>query len=261
LGFLFLIITLPLSVSAATDVRMQVDVVAEEQGVEVNWLHANIRKAADMALPQLWNRIIPQHAMGQLPKRVKAVRFLQKAVPTEQGVSILFNEKRVLRYLKQNNIPYYAERSSDQSADQSADQSLGQAVNQSGGYAVMEPQVGQAQTAQPQMEQPSFLPQQAGQRGAGNQTSQSPFAQAPLLTGLLTIQRQASLPEQVLFEQDLAHDPRILSLTLRQVNRAGQQYQLKLKGSNDQWLREWFRQRGMMLTASVEGWVSQQAIR
>lgn len=249
--------TLPLFASAATDARMQVDVVAEEQGVEVNWLHANIRKAADMALPQLWSRIIPQHAIAQLPKHVKAVRFLQKAVPTEQGVSIQFNEKRVLRYLQQNNIPYYAEQSSDQP--------INQPVYQTADHAIIQPQVSQFQpqfqTPQSQMEQSSFLPQQDDQQVAGNQAQPLPFAQAPLLTGLLTIQRQASLPEQVLFEQDLAHDPRIRSLTLRQVNRGGQQYQLKLKGSNDQWLREWFRHRGMMLTASVEGWVAQQAVR
>ena len=72
---------------------------------------------------------------------------------------------------------------------------------------------------------------------------------------MLTIQRQASLPEQVLFEDDLGRDPHVVTLSLRQVNKQGRQYRLSLKGSDDQWLFEWIKRRGMMLTASVEGWV------
>jgi len=202
---------------AEPDPRMQIEVVAEEQGVEVSWLHANIKKAANLALPQLWSRMIPQHAQDQIPKKVKAVRFLQKAIPNEQGVSILFNEKRVLRYLKQNNIPYYAEQSADTS--------------------VIEPQ--------PVRADPGAVP-----------GSYPPPAQMSLQTGLLTIQRQASLPEQVLFEDELAHDPRVLSLTLRQVNRGSQQYRLQLKSPDGQWLMAWFNSRGMVLTQSVDGWVA-----
>jgi len=201
---------------AQPDARMQIDVMAKDQGVELRWLHANISKAADMALPQLWQRIVPKHALNQLPKHVKAVRFLKKAVPNEQGVSILFSEKRVLSYLKQNHIPYYAEQSSE--------------------TALVDEQVS---------------PQVASQQ------SQLPLAQSPLQGGLLTVLRQASLPEQVLFEDDLAHDPRTLSLTPRQVNRDRQQYRLQLKSLDDLWLIEWFRNRGLTLTQSVEGWVAQ----
>jgi len=202
---------------AQQDARMQIDVMAEEQGVELRWLHANIGKAADMALPQLWQRIVPQHALDQLPKHVKAVRFLKKAVPNEQGVSILFSEKRVLSYLKQNHIPYYAEQPAD--------------------AAPVEPQ-----PAQPVID---------------DQRELLSISEPALQSGLLTIQRQTSLPEQVLFEDDLAHDPRILSLTLRQVKKDRLQYRLQLKSSHDLWLIEWFRNRGMTLTQSVEGWVAQ----
>ncbi|TLS68688.1 hypothetical protein FEF65_03040 [Mariprofundus erugo] len=77
---------------------------------------------------------------------------------------------------------------------------------------------------------------------------------------LLKVQRQASLPEQILFEDELRHDRRILDLSLRQVNQDGQQYRLHLKGADDQWLGEWFRRRGMSLTPTIEGWVAQQEL-
>jgi len=219
--FALMLVCVQQSALAAQDARMQVDVVAEQQGVEVRWLHANIQKAADMALPQLWGRIVPQHALTQIPKKVKAVRFLKKAVPNEQGVSIIFNEKRVLRYLKKNAIPYYAEQTAEQSADKVA--------------------------TVPGMVQPSM------NVAPGLGTLAQPSLQR---TGLLTVQRQASLPEQVLFEDDLARDPRIIRMTLRQINRGEQQYRLQLKGQDDRWLSDWFRQRGLVLTQSVEGWVA-----
>ena len=225
------LLLLPAFAYAAPDARMQVDVAAEAEGVDVNWLHANIRKAADMALPQLWGRIIPQHAIKQIPAGVKAVRFLQKAVPTAQGVRILFNEKRVLRYLQQHNIPYYAEQSAAQTVDG-------------------------AQMSSASASAPIAAP--GGQPPAGTSDGLLPSAHAPLLTGVLTLQRRASLPEQALFEEDLARDPHVVSLTLRLVNRNQQQYRLQMKGPDDQWLQRWFQRRGMLLTASVDGWVVQQ---
>jgi len=203
------------SVFAEPDARMQINVLATEQGVEVRWLHANIRKAADLALPELWRRMIPQHAMDQIPKHVKAIRFLQKAVPNNLGVKITFSEKQVLNYLKQHQISYYAEQSADNTI------------------------IG-SQTAPPMVDDGAHFPS----------------VQAPLQAGLLRIQRQASLPEQVLFEEELARDPRVLSLSLSQVNKDRQQYRLQLKSPDDQWMMAWFSRRGMTLTQSVEGWLA-----
>ena len=73
---------------------------------------------------------------------------------------------------------------------------------------------------------------------------------------LLTLERQASLAEQVLFEEELSRDPRVLGLLLHRVNREVQQYSLHLNGADDQWLVEWFRLRGMALTPVVDGWVA-----
>ena len=261
-GALALLVLLPLLVNAAPDARMQVDVTAEEQGVEVNWLHANIRKAADMALPQLWARIIPQHAIDLIPPHVKAIRFLQKAVPNTQGVSILFNEKRVLRYLQQHNIPYYAEQSAGQTSDQTSDQTVARTLNptasQTARQTAVGPQMSRSSSVAARTAGSPLLPPQTGQQFAGGPGGLLPSVHTPLLTGLLTLQRQASLPEQALFEEDLARDPHVLSLTLRQVSRNEQQYRLQMKSPNDQWLQAWFQRRGMILTASVDGWVVQQ---
>jgi len=204
----------PYAFAEEPDTRMQIAVIAATQGVEVRWLHANIQRAATMALPQLWNRLIPRHAHGLVPKKVNAIRFLKKAVPTEKGVNIIFDQRRVLSYLKNNNVPYYVEQS-----------------------------VGHSETG-------VRIP-----RSVDGQSGQAPLAQAEGRSGLLTIQRQASLPEQVLFEDDLGRDPHVVTLLLRQVNGQGRQYRLSLKGSDDQWLFEWIKRRGMTLTASVEGWV------
>ncbi len=212
LWVLLILIFIQQSAFAKPDARMQIDVVAQKQGVKVRWLHANIQKAATLALPELWSRMIPQHAMDQIPKHVKAIRFLQKAVPNDLGVRIIFNEKRVLSYLKHNNIPYYAEQSDD-------------------------PVINEAPPVTDNLDH-------------------FPLIQEPLSAGLLTIERHESLPEQILFEDYLSHDPRVLSLMLKQVNSDQQQYQLQLKSSDAQWLTAWFSRRGMTLTQSFDGWVA-----
>lgn len=73
---------------------------------------------------------------------------------------------------------------------------------------------------------------------------------------LLTLERRASLAEQVLFEDELKRDPHVIDLLLYRVNRDVQQYRLHLNDSDDSWLTEWFGQRGMELTSVVEGWVA-----
>lgn len=214
LACLFAAVFFAVQPAVAADVRLQVDVNAQEHDVEVRWLHSHVRKAADMALPVLWQRLVPAHSQNLIPKKVKAVRFLQKAKPTEEGVRITFHEKRVFTWLKNNQIPYYAEQS--------------------------------AEPVQPPAPVPAAQPTAPLQQMMTR-------TQAELI---LTVVRRASLPEQVLFEEDLKKDPRILSLSLRQVNRDSQQYRVQLKGADDAWLTAWFRRRGLTLTASVEGWVA-----
>lgn len=191
------------------DSRMQVAIVAEDAGVDVRWLHAHIQKAAAMALPQLWNRLIPRHAHQQIPKNVNALLFLKKATPTANGVHIVFDQKRVLSYLEKHNIPYYAEQSGGSQA------MIAPAASASFGYPTM-----------PQLRH-----------------------------GILSIERQASLPEQVMFEDDLRRNPHVAGLSLKQVNKQGRQYRLALKSPDDQWLSAWFKRRGMTLTASADGWL------
>ena len=307
------------TVLAAADDRMLVEVSAEKQHVEVNWMHINIKRASAMALPQLWNRIIPQSAQSLLPRRIKAMRFLEKATPTETGVSILFHRKRVLSYLEAQHIPYIAEPPSlnlniqlYDAAGRRMNQTAADLTDYAGEMAAfwgyhLTPQgaplvllwrwmdhrqvslnVRRGNAGEPESYDVRHI------SGGDPLASLKPWLsdvllktrdlhatsavvvntlaepvvpvvpvqagmpmQAAFASGLLlTIQREASLPEQVLFEDDLRHNPHVRSLLLKRVNRASQQYRLWLKNGDSQWLIQWFRQRGMSLSATAEGWVA-----
>ncbi|MBL4775550.1 MAG: hypothetical protein JKY87_05790 [Mariprofundus sp.] len=311
----------------AADARMQVNVLAEAHNVQVQWLHANMRKAAALALPQLWARIVPQDAHALIPKRIKALRFLQKATPTNEGIRITFHQKRVLNYLKNNNLPYIAQQpvlnvalqlynKDGHPMRETANALLNFAISDAPvhGYRVDEQgaslvllwrwldykQVSLSvrghsklteftetrylkagdplEQIQPWMRQVLLQARDAYAEGgvtqpvdehenvvgalqtvAGDNAAiielvpHMPKAEVGLR---LMIHRSASLLDQVLFEDELIQDPRILDLSLRQVNKESQQYSLQLKGSDDQWLAQWFARRGMTLTPTIEGWVA-----
>jgi hypothetical protein len=316
-------------VLAATDVRMQVDVPAsDKKGTRLNELHTDIRHTAELALPTLWNRIIPQKARNSIPKKVNALLFMQRATPTMMGVSITFHDRRVFSYLKSNKLPYieqepvwnlsiqlrntygdampqsasllqaYAEKSAidwgyklDESGDslilqwQWLDQKqvrlTARGTSRLGEFSEARwlaagdpfPQLkawltevllkardahakSQQETAPATDTTPAVIIESPQQDAAHAEPAEQslPVAQDSYL--LLSMERQASLPEQVLFEDDLKREPRIISLVLRQVNRDGRQYRLHLKGSDDQWLVEWLRQRGLEVSPTVDGWVA-----
>lgn len=183
--------------------------VSPYAGMTVQQLHSDVRLAANMALPQLWNRVVPPSAQHKIPRNVNALSFLQRATPTPEGVTITFQESRVSAWLKANNIPRIGEQP---------------AVAVPGASAAL--------------------------------STQTQSAASGGLYLVLRVEHRASLPEQVLFEEDLRREPRILDLSLRQVNRDGQQYRLRLNGTDDQWLVQWFKRRGMTLSPTIEGWVA-----
>jgi len=308
------------SSAVAADARMQVDVLAKVQDVNVQWLHANVRQAADLALPQLWHRIIPRQAHALIPNKVNAIRFLQKASPNAEGIRITFHPQRVFKYLKQQGLPYIAEQpilnvvlqlynEAGRPMQQSANALLGIAASEATvrGYRVddqgatlvllwrwlddgqvylsvrgnskldefsdtrrlhagdpvaqlrrwMTEVLLQARDAYAE----SGVVVQADAAKADAHTisplgRSMPQATAKDIVLLLSVQRQASLPDQVLFEDELQQDSRIINLSLQQVNKDGQRYRLQLKGSDDQWLTQWFARRGMVLTPTIEGWVA-----
>jgi len=219
--FLRIILTIILLLAGFTahadsDPRMVFEVLPDEnRGITVQDLHRDVRAAADMALPRLWHRIVPGHAHKQIPKKIKAIRFLQRATPTPEGVIITFHARRVFAWLEANHVP-----------------SIDDAISGTS-EAVPVPQ---------------------NQDTLATSGSVAPASNGAYL--ILTIERRASLPEQVLFEEDLKHEPRIVDLSLRQVNRDGQQYRLRLKGADDQWLVQWFKRRGLTLSPTIEGWVA-----
>ncbi len=305
----------------AADARMQVEVLAsDEKGSNLNELHANIPHAAKLALPLLWNRIIPRNARDSIPEKAKALMFMQRAAPTSNGVSIIFHEKRVLSYLKSNELPYieqepvwnisiqlrnefgktmslsaslllsYAEKSAidwgyklDESGyalilqwqwlDQGQVNLTARGTSRLGEFSETRllavgdplPQLEEwlaevllkARDAHASSQEETTLPPipDAAPASVAESTEQLlPASQGSYL--LLSIERQASLPEQVLFEDDLKREPNIISLSLKQVNRDLQQYRLHLKDPDDQWLVEWFRQRGLELSPTPDGWVA-----
>jgi len=306
------------SAALAADARMVVDLLAETQKVELDVLHANVNKAAALALPKLWARIIPVSAQSTLPKHVKAIGFLQKAVPTEDGVVVTFQHQRVMAFLQKHTIPFIptqpvlnivlqiysvSGRPMRHSANDLLDIAVSNATEH--GYSVDDQgeslvllwrwldarqvsltvrgnskageysetrNIGSGDPVQ--QLQPWMMQVLLKARDAYAESIPAPSAMQfntrldPLL-GLssqpiakpeielrLSVQRPAGLADQVSFEQELELDPRILSLSLRQVTKDGQQYRLKLKGSDDVWLTEWFARRGMTLTPTLEGWVA-----
>jgi len=302
--------------AASSDARFMIDVTPNaQQDATVQQLHNNVRGAAKLALPRLWHRIVPQHAHSQIPKKVKAVRFLQRATPTAEGVSITFHAKRVFSWLKKNNVPYIEKRpewnlelqlinAKGREMKQSAamlqryaaasSRYFGYELNNSATSLVLHWQwqnsrqvlltvrgtsvlgefseMRKISSGDPVKQLRPWLTEimlkaRDGQTASTAATSmgsqelpgdrtQTALPAAKDIFLLLSIERHASLPEQVLFEEELKRDPRILNLHLSQVNRENQQYRLQLKGSDDQWLVEWFKRRGLTLTANIEGWVA-----
>lgn len=311
-----LLLLLPQLALAANDPRMQIELVADEsKGITVESLHGNIRKAADLALPQLWKRMLLQDDKHLIPEKTKAVLFLQRATPTEDGLRVIFNQRRVTAFLKKHNIPFIEtyptwllsvqmSNSSNRSMPESAAmlQELAASSAAAWGYGLegsreslilhwrwldsshislsvrgtsklgeysetREVASGDPfQQLEPWLIQTllkarnSYATSAPGEAevtnndAATNGIATKPAATREFLT--LAIERQASLPEQVLFEEELRRDPRILDLSLKQVNRDGQQYRLRLKNSDDQWLSHWFKRRGLKLTPTIEGWVA-----
>lgn len=108
-------------------------------------------------------------------------------------------------------------------------------------------------TAAPPVEPVTVVPDDLGAPTTPGQPVVGTMQEKKLL---LTIERRASLAEQVLFEDELRREQRVVGLLLHRVNRQVQQYRLHLSDADDAWLVEWFRLRGMELTPVVEGWVA-----
>jgi hypothetical protein len=329
-GLLLILIFSTAQALATADARMMVDVVANDKnGNHLKELHTNIQHSVKLALPTLWNRIVPRKARNSIPKKVNALLFMQRASPTENGIIITFHDKRVMKYLKSNGLPYieqepawnlsillsnaagkpmaqsasslhaYADRTAiywgyklDESRDsltlqwQWLDQRqvklTVRGTSRLGEFSETRrlangdpfPQLERWLTeillkardahAQPLEEAaapvpddiPAFIVGSAQLEAQSTEFSEHPLPDPQDSYLLLSIERQASLPEQVLFEDDLKHDPRIINLTVQQVNKYMQQYRLQLKNSDGQWLVEWFGQRGLKLSQTKEGWVA-----
>jgi len=192
------------SPSYAQDARYQVDVLPDQQnGESVASLHADIPLAVEHALPILWQQILTPEEAAAMPQNVRGIRFLQRAIPTPSGVTVIFDEGRVSKFLE----------------------------NQAALKAASEPQ-------------PEASEAQA----------------APVVhNGLsleLTVDRTATLAEQVLLEGDLSSDARVDVLVPVQLNEHVCKYHLLLKVADDSWIPLWFARHGLAVTPLPEGWIA-----
>jgi len=190
----------------AQDEKYIVDVLPDtEQGETVISLHSNIPQAVDRALPRLWERLLPAESIPLLPQNIQGIRFLQRAVPTADGVRVVFDEQRVGKFLSELQ-----------------------------------------------------LQQEQGTESASVEAPQTEPA-AITHTGLdldLSVEHQATLAEQILFESDLRSDSRGASLTPYLLNENTRKYHLRLKVADDSWVPLWFARRGMAVTPLPEGWLA-----
>jgi len=188
----------------AQDEKYVVDVLPDaEQGESVASLHSNIPQAVDRALTTLWERLLPVESIPLLPQNIQGIRFLQRAVPTAEGVRVVFDEQRVSKFLSEQQV-------------------LG-------------PETGSVEPTP--TDEPTAITH----------------------TGLdldLSVERQASLAEQILFESDLRGDKRVAALTPYWLNENTRKYHLRLKVADDSWVPLWFARRGMAVTPLPEGWLA-----
>ncbi len=324
----------PTAAHAADDPRMIVDVLADEQqGPSLRELHADVRHAAGLALKQLWQRLVPQSHAGDLPGGNQAVRFMQRAQPTPEGMRIVFHADRVKAFLRERKIPFIAEpptwnleirlrnaaglpmNQSAQMLREFAEREasrLGYVLDSLGESLVLQwrwldrhqvalsvrgtSRLGEMQQTRtlaagdplPQLESwlleilmqardaaviapEAQVTEVAADIYAAPATSPyaslapdayaDPYAQARLQEepGIrITIHRRASLPEQVLFEQDLSRDPRVAALIPTLLGAEVRQYRLLLaNGSDDGWLAQWLAQHGLNAQPTPDGWLAQ----
>jgi len=309
---------------AGDDTRLQVEVVPDEENGSAQALRTDVRKAVDLALPVLWDRLIPVHARHDMPADAQGLGLLLRASPTAEGMHITFNHGRVRQYLESRNIPFIetppafnvivhmynlAGIAMPQSAALLADYAREEAVRW--GYEVreeapalvlnwrwldqqqvslsvrgnsrlpefVETRILEAGDPLPQMQawllevmlkardayaSDAMIAAVAAEGATGVATAgaaegASPGMPAPPagLERMLTINRHATLPEQVLFEDALRRHPRVAALVPYLLSNHVQQYRLMLKSADDRWLIEWFARNGLQLSPRPDGWLAQ----
>ncbi|MDQ7010985.1 MAG: hypothetical protein Q9M29_04115 [Mariprofundaceae bacterium] len=91
---------------AGSDMRLQVEVLPDEENGSAQALRTDVKKAVDLALPALWDRLVPVHARHDMPEDGQGLGLLLRASPTADGMNITFNRSRVWQYLKKRNVPF-----------------------------------------------------------------------------------------------------------------------------------------------------------
>lgn len=92
---------------------------------------------------------------------------------------------------------------------------------------------------------------------AGSEPVSVPVAHPTGTELIVRVQRQATLPEQVLIEDALRDDRRVALLEPLYLSSGEREYRIRLAATDDRWMPEWFAQRGMTATPTPYGWLVQ----
>jgi len=88
------------NIAQAQDMRFQVELNFEDTGVA-----PSIPEQVQQALPQLWQRIVPQSAQKNV-RGLAGMSLLKSIHPHALSSTVIFNEQRVWQALKARSIPY-----------------------------------------------------------------------------------------------------------------------------------------------------------
>ncbi len=78
---------------------------------------------------------------------------------------------------------------------------------------------------------------------------------------LITIESEASLASQVMLEQALQHQPKVVSLVPVLLQKARRQYRLTLRDGDDTWIASWFAAYGLTATKEMDDSLAQWFIQ
>jgi len=283
------------------DTRFQVDLNFEDTGVA-----PSIPDQVQQALPQLWQRIVPQSEQATW-HNLQAMLLLKSIHPHGLSSTIIFNKQRVWQELKARKIPYihslprfyitldildtlgrhntpmevelntYINQISQQWGIQRNksgtllalhvqwlnDRQFYISVLQQGHDSQGDQQHSVQDNHAIQALQTSLLNTLLRVRNQSLvqttiQQAQIPEEQAvETLSFVLHIQGQTSLSHQILLENALQSDSRVISITPTHIEGKNQSYQVVVNQAPELWLESWFFQRGMTATLGLEGWLAE----
>ncbi len=261
-------------------------------------IQADATKALRLALPQLWDRIVPQAAREESARIPADLKLVSKIVPGRREIVVLFNPRSVFQALKERHIAALVtpprfhlllrmESESGQAmpetqallheAAERIARKWGIDLSADGPGLVLDWRWLDDRHLRLRVRGNTRLGEFSATRvitGADPLPELTDWLREILLrardayafrpqTGAvasgggmeirLTVVKSSRLLEQVALEEALTNDPRVRDLLPLFLNRNRRTYLLRLEGTDDAWLRDWFSRRGFHLSPLPEG--------